>query len=514
MLGLLANLVFSGQLPHLLLKFLRAIGSSFTSLAPFTLGLSMYGKLGEIRGTRLLPIMALVVIKSLLTPFLTTYLVDKVSVAIDEDFDPGLNNFAFLYGTFPTALGVNSYAGMYGVDPDLISAALILVTISSAPLMYISASILDVIYFKHINFLQCINDFVFPLSCISLIGIVLISVILTVRRRMLTVNHTVTLTLLFFGLEMAGSKLIYSSFGSNYIETILYLHGFYSQSLGAAILSMTILLSVRPSTKQLMSGESAKSKLFVLLLLLMAPLIASLLVTLLFFTRPLVQADCYLEQDSWVTVTSLVVVLSSLAVVGPCLFITHKIEQAKSSPEKQLKEKPLADNSVTTKDDISPPTNLADNHRSGQVFRHSLLVLLLCCGLISSFVVGFYRLTISYDISKDPRAIFKIMLYLNQTFTTGSGLLFMTVFAIDCCSLLSLISFVTEKVRKKIQGQMQSAGSGKVEGKGLTSAAMLISSIVPLFSGADEDSEMKKKIAERSPSLTSEDSTSSKTSED
>ena len=92
-LGALANLVFQGQLPTLFSKFLIAIGAAFTSLAPFTLGLGMVGKFGNVRGDNLKPIIALVVIKSIITPILTHFLVEQMSLVFTGSKDPALSNF-------------------------------------------------------------------------------------------------------------------------------------------------------------------------------------------------------------------------------------------------------------------------------------------------------------------------------------------------------------------------------------------------------------------------------------
>ena len=66
-LGVAANFVFSGSLPASMAKFLDALGGAFTSLAPFTLGLSMVGRLGAIRGDAMLPILGLVLAKATLS---------------------------------------------------------------------------------------------------------------------------------------------------------------------------------------------------------------------------------------------------------------------------------------------------------------------------------------------------------------------------------------------------------------------------------------------------------------
>ena len=89
--------------------------------------------------------------------------------------------------------------------------------------MYISASILEILYINHDQFLVCVNQFVFPLYTLSIVRILLIAAILIVRRRLLTVTHAVTGILLANSLEMADAKLLCSFEVSHYIEAILYL---------------------------------------------------------------------------------------------------------------------------------------------------------------------------------------------------------------------------------------------------------------------------------------------------
>merc|ERR550517_1014335 len=78
----------------------------------------------------------------IVTPRITYLLTDQAAIWINGEPDRMVSNFAFLLGSFPTALGVASYAVEYAVCPDLVSAAIVLGTIASAPLMYGTASIL------------------------------------------------------------------------------------------------------------------------------------------------------------------------------------------------------------------------------------------------------------------------------------------------------------------------------------------------------------------------------------
>ena len=209
-LGILANLVFGGHFPDLFAKLLDALGSAFTAMAPFTLGLSMAGKLGNIRGQVLKPIMALVVTKSILTPIITHILVDQMSVVFTGSTDPALSNFGFLYGTFPTALGVDSYASQYNVNPDLISAAIVICTVLSAPLMYVSASNLTVLHMDQELYLHHLMQFQYDVCLFSIIGVLLIALIFLISRRYLRMPHSLTMSLLFLSFQTAVGGLIWS----------------------------------------------------------------------------------------------------------------------------------------------------------------------------------------------------------------------------------------------------------------------------------------------------------------
>ena len=85
------------------------------------------------------------IIKNPAAPISTHCMVDKIHKSLYRFINRGLVNFAFLYGTFPTALGVMSYANQYNISTDLVSAGIVLCTLVSAPFMYVSAQILNIV---------------------------------------------------------------------------------------------------------------------------------------------------------------------------------------------------------------------------------------------------------------------------------------------------------------------------------------------------------------------------------
>ena len=52
-----------------------------------------------------------------------------------------LSNFAFLYGTFPTAPSVFVYATKYNVLAEMVAGSMVVCTFLSAPIMFISGEL-------------------------------------------------------------------------------------------------------------------------------------------------------------------------------------------------------------------------------------------------------------------------------------------------------------------------------------------------------------------------------------
>merc|ERR1719220_2692787 len=176
----------------------------------------------------MLPILGLVLAKSVFTPILTHVLVDEFSILFTGSTDAALSNFGFLYGTFPTALGVDSYASQYNVNPELVSAAIVICTVLSAPLMYVSASILTVLNMDQELYLMNLMQFQYDVCLFSIIGVLLIALIFLISGRYLRTPHSLTMSLLFLSLQTAVGGLIWSggvstSSWKRYLEVIFHL---------------------------------------------------------------------------------------------------------------------------------------------------------------------------------------------------------------------------------------------------------------------------------------------------
>ena len=191
-LGVIANLIFQGQPPVLITLLLSKLGAAFCACAPFTLGLGMVGKFQYIHTQNLPMLVGLMIIKCILSPILSYSMVAEFHKVLFGFVDRKLVNFAFLYGTFPTALGVMSYAAQYNTFPELVSAAIVLCTMVSAPLMYVSAEILKV---YQLNLDDSALNSSFDIAVCSIVGILIILAIFIVSRKYLFMPHTLTTSL-------------------------------------------------------------------------------------------------------------------------------------------------------------------------------------------------------------------------------------------------------------------------------------------------------------------------------
>merc|ERR1719427_669560 len=380
----------------------------------------MVGKLGNIRGENLKPILALVVTKSILTPILTHILVDQMSVMFTGTTDPALSNFGFLYGTFPTALGVDSYASQYNVNPDLVSAAIVICTAFSAPLMYVSANILTVLDMDRAEYLAQLRQFQWDISCFSVIGVLLIAMIFIVSRRFLRMPHSLSFALLAASLQTAVGGFIWATgvqAGSwkRYLEVVLHLHGIYTCRIMTAILALVLLQVSRGQTGWL---EDKKPWL-----LLAGPVLASLPVLGLAVTCRL---DTDLDQDLLLAFghpqdcVNMVVLSCSFLVTVSCLVLLRR-EQGRRGSSASLPPRSCPALTLSTGEKCEPGEKeksgleraCSTAEESPQLFRHSLLLMLLATSSFSGVAITASRLADIWAQDGQFAGVYKVLVFLN-----------------------------------------------------------------------------------------------------
>merc|ERR550517_772964 len=210
----------------------------------------------------------------IVTPRITYLLTDQAAIWINGEPDRMVSNFAFLLGSFPTALGVASYAVEYAVCPDLISAAIVLGTIASAPLMYGTASILTTLAESPETLAMAEQACIRNCCIASIASIFIVLAIFTYRRVLIRPPHLHTTIILVFTLVSATGGLLhrFHPVPSLAVTSLTALH---ATRLATPALALNLLFLVKGSTlSRLASG----------LLLLPGPLIA--LLTLLLLLAP------------------------------------------------------------------------------------------------------------------------------------------------------------------------------------------------------------------------------------
>ena len=383
-LGVLGNFAFSSSPPPHLSKFLSALGAAFSALAPFSLGLSMVGKLSGIKSEVVKPIAALVTVKTVITPMLTYIIVDQVTHLLDDIPDPSLSSFALLLGSFPTALGVASFATEYMVVPDILSAAIVMGTLASAPLLYLVANILTFTTVSYSGLAGRDHSWVDCIISITSCTIVLLLFLL--RRTKRPPPFTWTVLLLTF---LSSALGLVTSFTPLPALALCHLTALHASRLSCPALALTLLLRARESSAFTSPPSS--------LALLLAGPVLSLSSLLLLQTDyiPYSFRSYGPHQEHLSVAVNLLALLPTLF----CLFLLSR----------------------------SPHTSLAGL----QVFRHSLLLLSLSLAMFTSVLHSLASiLSASLGTSTFPAA-FIALTCMNAVLSSGQGLLFLAVFGLD-----------------------------------------------------------------------------------
>jgi predicted permease len=144
-LGILGNVVFSHNLPSVIQVVLEVFGNAFSATALFLLGLMMVGKIHKLKGAALVIPGILILIKLIVLPLIIRESVIFLSPGSNDNDTSDLSTFGFLYGTIPTAPALFIFTLRYNIDIDLIASAMVVCTFLAAPLMFISAKLINAI---------------------------------------------------------------------------------------------------------------------------------------------------------------------------------------------------------------------------------------------------------------------------------------------------------------------------------------------------------------------------------
>eukprot|EP00092_Neocalanus_flemingeri_P102650 GFUD01131306.1.p1 GENE.GFUD01131306.1~~GFUD01131306.1.p1 ORF type:complete len:575 (+),score=52.98 GFUD01131306.1:32-1726(+) len=448
-LGVIGNFVFQGQLPLSLYLLLSKLGAAFVAIAPFTLGLGMVGKFKHIKSSNLPTLLGLLIIKCLISPISSYYFVAQFHVYLYEYVDGKLLNFAFLYGTFPTALSVASFGVQYNVSPELISAGIVLCTMISAPLMFVSAEILTVLQLniEDGSLVTNMKFFDFNIAVASIIGIFIILGIFFFSRKFLSMPHNLTTSLLLQCLVgPISSMLWFFNLISYEWQEIFHSAGVFSVQITTAVLSVVLLMIIQKRTISILGN---------ILCVVTGPVFSAIVMLLCSASAARDEDQTNMENTTTnENIVAVAVNLLSLLVTSTALALIHRLKRIKAGKSNLSSEDSELESSHSKISDQTSDSQISDQtSNSQQIFRHSLLLMVMCCSMVAGVTLPLWRLSTKH-LATDTGA-FKVMFSLSKILSTGQGLLVVSIFFLDWEFILTPIARGLQWIRGKIKGEKE-----------------------------------------------------------
>ncbi|XP_011168047.1 integral membrane protein GPR155 [Solenopsis invicta] len=251
-LGIVGNLIFNHSVPHLLAAIIEVFGNAFSASALFLLGLMMVGKIHKLKGTALVIPGILISVKLLVLPLVIRESIILLNAGDNVTETRDLSTYGFLYGTIPTAPALFIFTLRYNVEIDLIASAMVACTFLSAPLMFVSAKVINAVSAgtTPASYARQLNIFSFDISVTSIAACVwlLICFLGFGRKRYNQVTHRCTVCLVIAQLAVAIGVIIWSNLDSNnnqtilwYVQFFLITTGVYASRMWTAAIAATLL---------------------------------------------------------------------------------------------------------------------------------------------------------------------------------------------------------------------------------------------------------------------------------
>lgn len=251
-LGIVGNLIFSHNVPRLLASILDVLGNAFSASALFLLGLMMVGKVHKLKGTALVIPGILISVKLLVLPLVIRESIILLNAGDNVTETRDLSTYGFLYGTIPTAPALFIFTLRYNLEIDLIASAMVACTFLSAPLMFVSAKVINAVYtgITPANYARELKIFSFDTSVASTAACIwlLVCFLGFGRKRYNQVTHRCTLCLIIAQLATAIGVIIWSKLDPSgnqtilwYVQYVLIITGVYASRIWTAAIAATLL---------------------------------------------------------------------------------------------------------------------------------------------------------------------------------------------------------------------------------------------------------------------------------
>jgi predicted permease len=223
--GIIANFVFGQTLPGIINRLLTTLGNAFSACALFLLGLRIVSKSSDdvkVSKTSGLIIYAiLILLKTVALPLVSREFVNAFGAndvennatwtSSNHSYTSVMSDFAFLYGTFPTAPSVFVYAVNYEVEPELVASAMVACTFVAAPIMFVSAKLMSLTDVDPKDYIDELDNFLLDISILGLAAAVWTAVVFFATKKHAKVPHFMTLALIIAQVSFDSRHLLCSA---------------------------------------------------------------------------------------------------------------------------------------------------------------------------------------------------------------------------------------------------------------------------------------------------------------
>lgn len=208
--GIAWNFVMGPSIPVILEGLITTLGNAFTPTSLFLLGLNIVQEANTIKGfSKFVVPCTLTGIKLIVFPLLLRTLTQFVVQGTDEHIT-AISNFGFLYGTIPTAPTAVIFALTYNISSWVMSSGLIISTIISAPLMFVSAVMIQIPDSTIEIFQRDLHQSIQIISLISIPCSIWTIFIFICGRKWTSITHRITLALISFQAILSISSYLTS----------------------------------------------------------------------------------------------------------------------------------------------------------------------------------------------------------------------------------------------------------------------------------------------------------------
>ena len=250
-LGLIWNVTLSHSIPVIISSALTSLSQAFSATALFLLGLSMVGKFQLFAGSGalLLPLI-MVTVKILILPLVSWF---TLQYATNDATAGSMANFGFLYSTFPPAPTVFIFALQYKLPTDAVATGMVLGTILSAPIMFVSSNVIRLAEMSPGE--TPIDDLATTMMYVSLISVpccIWTLSLFILGKKWKSVTHRCTMALIVFQLCNSVGGFLWSSINADdpmkltpvayKIHFILSIGGTFSSRIWTAMLALTLAI--------------------------------------------------------------------------------------------------------------------------------------------------------------------------------------------------------------------------------------------------------------------------------